>query len=71
MTKEQFVLRFKMYDDSTYVPHKVEPGDFQTIMPWLMYAGMTTEDLEAMYDYLRTLEPVDKRVQIFTAAVDE
>jgi len=71
MTKEQFVMRFKVYADSSYVPHRVLPGDFQTIMPWLMYAGMTTGDLEAMYDYLRTIEPVDNRVEIFTAARGE
>jgi len=33
-----------------------------------MYAGMTEEDLGAMYDYLRTIEPVENRVERFTAA---
>jgi hypothetical protein len=27
-------------------------------MPWLAYAGMNEEDLGAIYDYLRTEEPV-------------
>lgn len=67
MTRDQFVMRFKMYADSSFVPHNVQPGEFQTLMPWLMYAGMTTEDLGAMYDYLRTIKPVDNRVERFTA----
>lgn len=67
-TKEQFVSRFKTYTDSTYSPHTVQPGQFQTIMPWGMYSGMTQEDLEAIYEYLRTIPPVDHRVEIFTSA---
>ncbi|MCC5942502.1 MAG: cytochrome C [Balneolaceae bacterium] len=67
-TKEQFVTRFKMYADTSYVPHEVKPGQFQTIMPWIMYGGMDEEDLGAIYEYLRTLEPVDNLVEIFTPA---
>ncbi|MEX1270014.1 MAG: c-type cytochrome [Balneolaceae bacterium] len=67
-TKEQFVARFKTYSGSTYSPHKVEPGQFQTIMPWGMYSGMTEEDLEAIYEYLKTVPPVDHRVEMFTPA---
>lgn len=67
-SKEQFVQRFKMYADSAYSPHQVKPGEFQTMMPWMMYAGMTTEDLEAIYAYLQTVDPVDKQVSLFTPA---
>jgi hypothetical protein len=31
-------------------------------MPWNDYAGMTTEDLGAMYTYLRSLKPIINRV---------
>jgi hypothetical protein len=31
-----------------------------------MYAGMTDEDLGAIYDYLRTVDPVKNRVERFT-----
>lgn len=68
MSKDEFVLRFKNYTDSTYVLPKVQPGDFQTLMPWMMYAGMKTEDLSAIYTYLRTLEPYDNAVEIYTPA---
>ncbi|MCM4159947.1 cytochrome c [Antarcticibacterium flavum] len=65
-TKEDFVSRFRMYADSSYVPHKVNPGEFQTPMPWTFYAQMTEDDLSAIYDYLQTLKPVDQVVTLFT-----
>ncbi len=66
-TKEQFVNRFKAYSDSVFIPHRVEPGQFQTIMPWGMYAGMQREDLEAIYEYLKTISPVEYNVETFQA----
>jgi len=65
-TKEQFVNRFKVYAYSSYSPRRVEPGQFQTMMPWLMYAGMEREDLEAIYEYLRSVEPADNPIELFT-----
>lgn len=38
-------------------------GDMQTVMPWTMYAGMTNEDLGAIYDFLKTLPVVDNTVE--------
>jgi hypothetical protein len=38
-------------------------------MPWLAYAGLTEEDLGAMYDYLRTVPPIENRVVTFPEAV--
>ena len=70
-TREQFIARFKLYADSSYVAPKVDmmKGEFQTIMPWAMYAGMTEQDLGAIYDYLRTVKPVDQSVVRWTASV--
>ena len=65
-TKEEFVNRFKMYNDSAYKPASVKPGEYQTLMPWTMYAGMKTEDLNAAYEYLHSLKPVDNLVVRFT-----
>ena len=37
------------------------PGDrVNTVMPWSRYAGMTEEDLGAIYEYLQTIEPVEQ-----------
>lgn len=63
--KETFISRFKMYTDSAYVPQKVKDGEFKTVMPWSMYAGMSTQDLEAIYAYLKTLKPVNNVVERF------
>jgi mono/diheme cytochrome c family protein len=45
-------------------PH---PGDRLSPMPWAAFAGMTSEDRAAIYDYLRTLEPVRHDVVRFSA----
>lgn len=69
-TKEEFVQRFRMYADSTYVNPAVDHarGEMQTVMPWLMYAGMTEEDLGAIYTYLRTVAPVAGTIEKWTPA---
>ncbi len=61
-TKDQFVQRFKMYNLRQYQPTSVGADDFQTVMPWTMYADMKTSDLEAMYAYLKTVEPRHNKV---------
>jgi len=68
LSREDFIRLFKKYEDSAYVLPDVKPGDFQTIMPWVMYAGMEEDDISAIYEYLRTLEPYDNVVERFTPA---
>jgi hypothetical protein len=65
-TEEHFVARFKTYDDSSYIPVQIKPGDYNTFMPWTMYAGMTENDLKALYAYLRTIKPVRNPVLKFS-----
>jgi mono/diheme cytochrome c family protein len=60
-TKEAFLSRFKIYSDSAYVPQDVGNG-FNTVMPWTLYSKMKTDDLKAIFTYLRTLQPVKKQV---------
>jgi mono/diheme cytochrome c family protein len=61
--KEYFIGRFKEKADSTgkYIP--VVQGGENTVMPWTMYAGMTEEDLSAIYGYLRSVKPVMNQVE--------
>ncbi|HZY77931.1 MAG TPA: c-type cytochrome [Cyclobacteriaceae bacterium] len=66
-TSDIFVNRFKIYGDSSYVAETVAPGEFNTIMPWTMYAGMEKEDLEAIFAYLQTVTPMQNSVTKFTA----
>jgi len=65
-TKEEFVAKFKQYDNPESHNIPVKPGEFNTIMPWTMYAGMTLEDLSAIYAYLRTVKPVSNKVEKFS-----
>ena len=68
-TRKQFIDRFKLYTDSSYTPPAIDwaKNDFQTVMPWTMYATMTEQDLGAIYDYLRTVPAVDRKVVKWTA----
>lgn len=45
---------------------QVEPR-FNTVMAWLSYAGMTEEDVGAIYDYLKTVPPVDNSITSWSA----
>lgn len=65
-TKDKFVERFKSMDTAAYSPAETSVNDFNTVMPWTMYAGMTREDIGAIYDYLRTIKPVKNAVVKFT-----
>jgi len=67
-TEEMFVQRFKIYADSTYVPHDIAPGAFNSVMPWTMYGKMEREDLAAIYQYLKTVKPIAQKVTKFKGA---
>ena len=60
-----FIRKFKQYTDSGYAPRTVAAADFNTPMPWLMYAGMTESDLAAIYAYLGTVKPISNQVKVF------
>ena len=66
-SEADFVKRFQSYTDSTYVPNKVAKGTFNTVMPWTMYGGMKTEDLKAIYAYLKTVKPIHNSVEKFVS----
>ena len=61
-SESMFVGKFKQYLDSGYHLPKVQPGEFNTIMPWVMYAGMEEGDLKAIYAYLKTIDPIPNQV---------
>lgn len=67
-TEEMFIARFTMYADSAYVIPTVAPGEFNTIMPWAMYGQMEREDLAAIYAYLKTVDPIENKVERFAPA---
>lgn len=59
-TEADFIDRFKMHENQRA---PIPEGQFQTVMPWTGYAGMTKEDLGAIYAYLRTVKPIRKKIQ--------
>ena len=64
-SEEIFVQRFKDY--STETAKKLDPSviGYHTVMPWTMYAGMTEEDLKAIYAYIHTIPAVKNFVVKF------
>jgi len=63
-TANVFVSRFKSLGDPA-MAQPVSEKNFQTIMPWYAYEGMSEGDLKAMYAFLRTLKPVKNQVVKF------
>ena len=61
-TKDDFIKRFKQYENTAI---NIKPGEFNTPMPWILLAGMNTQDLSAIYDYLKTVPPVHHKVEKF------
>jgi hypothetical protein len=62
-TEEIFVARFKAFEAGKIdLPLAVKVG-YNTMMPWTFYGGMESGDLSAIYKYLRTLEPIEHKVE--------
>lgn len=61
-TADGFVARFAAHR----AEERIEPGDYDTHMPWSVFSGMTDDDLRAIFAYLRTVEPVHHEVERYT-----
>lgn len=66
MNREQFLARFAVYSDTAYRSPAMGANDFNTPMPWMMYSRMKTSDLAAIYAFLKTVKPIDNKVNKFT-----
>ncbi len=62
--KEYFTGRFRQFATEKAKRIPLQDG-LNSVMPWTMYAGMTDEDLSAIYDYLRTVAPIRNAVNRF------
>lgn len=69
-SEEYFIYRFKMHDPAVHPYQPVEPGQFNSVMPWTMYAGMSEEDLSAIYTYLQSLQPINNLVIKFSSPTE-
>ena len=64
-TREEFISRFKAFASLTAEnAPQAKPGH-NTVMPWISFAGMTDQDLGAIYDYLKTVKPIDNKINPF------
>lgn len=67
-TKEEFIGRFRSFASLTGEAAPVASRGRNTLMPWLALSGATDEDLGAIYDFLKTLAPVENKVDPFPDA---
>ena len=67
-TEQQFIDKFKAFETPSEAVLSDAERRQNTVMPITAYAGMTREDLSAIYAYLRTLTPVVNRVNRFPDA---
>jgi mono/diheme cytochrome c family protein len=67
-SKQAFLDRFRSWrgKEGQAKVVKLKNGDFMSPMPWLLFAGMTDQDLGDIYEYLRTVKPVKNAVVKFT-----
>lgn len=67
-TEQQFIDKFKSFETPSDAVLSDTEKRQNSPMPWTSYAGMTREDLSAIYAHLRTLTPVVNRVTRFPDA---
>jgi len=67
-TEQQFIDRFKGFETASDATLSDAERRQNTPMPWTAYAGMTREDLAAIYAFLRTQAPVTSRITKFPDA---
>ena len=61
-TSELFIQRFKSYGQNGSEMQKIAPTELNSPMPWTMYSGMKTSDLEAIFQYLKSVPVKDNKV---------
>jgi hypothetical protein len=64
-SRDGFIARMKSMPRESAEKVTVPPGSFNSPMPWTHYAGMTDDDLGALFDHLRSLPPVSRRFERF------
>lgn len=68
-TETVWLNRFEMYDSIHKLERTSGLAEYNSFMPWNMYAGMKTEDLKAIFAYLKSLEPISNEVEKITLNV--
>lgn len=61
---DDFVRMMRKFAPENESSTVVEPGRL-TVMPWRSFAGLTDDDLHALFVYLRSVPPVEHAVEIY------
>ena len=67
-SRDEFIGRFKAFETLDGENAPVATQGRNTVMRWPAFGGMTREDLGAIYDYLKTLKPIAKKINSFPDA---
>jgi mono/diheme cytochrome c family protein len=67
-SRQEFIDRFKSLEHLGGENAPAAPPGKNTVMAWPWFAGMNREDLGAIYDYLKTVKPIKKKVVSFPDA---
>ena len=67
-TRAEFIGRFRAFAGMNASNAPPAPRGRNTVMPWLAFSQMTEQDLGAIYDYLKTVPPVKKKINTFPDA---
>jgi len=69
-SREEFIGRIKSFESLGGENAPLAAPGRNTLMPWPRFAGMTEDDLGAIYDYLKTVKPISKKIDPFPDAKD-
>lgn len=65
-TEQMWLNRFAAYDSIHKLTPISDPHQFNSLMPWHMYAQMSADDLKAIHAYLHSLKPIPNEVERVT-----
>lgn len=65
-TEAEFLGVFQARANEARSQTPLRPDQFNSIMPWAMYAGMEEEDLKAIFAYLKTIKPIKNTVEFYS-----
>jgi|CXWL01.1.fsa_nt_gi mono/diheme cytochrome c family protein len=60
-TEERFLNKFTQYREEK--SYNYDPGKQNTVMPLSILAGITDDDLKAIYAYMRSVKPISNKVE--------
>lgn len=61
-SEDDFLNKFKRFRDESAYQREAGPSDPNTVMPWFELAGMTDDDLKAIWVFLQAQAPHDNEV---------